>query len=186
MPEVHGGLQARVRREERRFGYGERCRTRFRARADGCAATNPWIELPGHHQDRHPDRRAGSLCDFGASLEMIGFSLVTLILRYRTARRQLTNARDIECGAIGVGFGTAQRRNRLLDDRALSLELAGEVAKYTKRGTRIAPERGSGQDRRRRRPCGCTETRTPARPLDAANRVAYACRATRSIGVLHA
>lgn len=77
---------------------------------------------------------------------MIGFSLVTLILRYRTARRQLTNARDIECGALGVGFGTAQRRNRLLDDRALSLELAGEVAKCR------APRGNSG--------CGLVDART--------------------------
>lgn len=45
MPEVHGGLQARVRLE-RRFGYGERCRTPFRARADGCAATNPGSSCP--------------------------------------------------------------------------------------------------------------------------------------------
>lgn len=72
MPEVHGGLQARVRREERRFGYGKRCRTRFRARADGCAATNPWIELPGHHQDRHPDRRAGSRGQYRARSPELG------------------------------------------------------------------------------------------------------------------
>lgn len=64
---------------------------------------------------------------------MIGFSLVTLILRYRTARRQLTNARDIECGALGVGFGTAQRRNRLLDDRALSLELVVRLPSAARR-----------------------------------------------------
>ena len=77
MPEVHGGLQARVRREERRFGYGERCRTRFRARADGCAATNPWIELPGHHQDRHPDRRAGSRGQYRARSPELGGGTVS-------------------------------------------------------------------------------------------------------------
>jgi hypothetical protein len=40
------------------------------------------------------------------------------------------NARKVACGTVGVGFGTTQRRDRLLDDRALQLDPAGEVAEY--------------------------------------------------------
>jgi hypothetical protein len=68
------------------------------------------------------------LRDARAIAQMFGFRLVEPRLRNEIARRQLAKAREIERGAVGLGFGAAQARDRLLDDRALLLEAARQVA----------------------------------------------------------
>ncbi len=134
MPRIldHHGLQARVRREERRLGYCERRLARLEARADRGAATNPRIELPGNHQYRHPNRKAGDRGQYrarspelGGGDRLLGRLVERQKLRVGVSRRRKLEAGlprprrrgqvvivEIPPGEPGILIGRSERRER--------------------------------------------------------------------------